>query len=178
MVKIHFKSSSHYFLIQYYYKEVSKMESNKLRKATFKTLLFFAIILLFAALNSCSTTGSMTVAPENRIAVVPDQPKKGTWESKNIVLEYEFAKEEDGTIGLIIDGKTKRRLDQVVFWVLFLDKEGRLLERETVFNSGFRSARIRAPRMQGTIERVFEVPKGTKYLAFQSQENSYRGRKN
>lgn len=151
------------------------MRSNKLKKNGFKTLLFFFIILVFAAQNSCSTTGSMTVAPENRIPVIPDQPQKGTWESKNVVLEYEFVKEE-GTIGLFIDGKTKRRLDQVALWLLFLDKEGRLLERESVFNSGFRSKRTRARRMEGTIERAFEVPEGTKYLAFQSQENPYRGR--
>ena len=151
------------------------MRSNKLKKDGFKTLLFFLIILVFAAQNSCSTTGSMTVAPEDRIAVIPDQPQKGTWESKNVVLEYEFVKEE-GTIGLFIDGRTKRRLDQVALWVLFLDKEGRLLERESVFNSGFRSKRTRARRMEGTIERAFEVPEGTKYLAFQSQENPYRGR--
>ena len=151
------------------------MEFNKLRKSVFKALLFFVIILVFAAQNSCSTTGSMTVAPENRIAVVPHQPQKGTWESKNVALEYQFVK-EGGTIGIFIDGRTKRRLDQVALWVLFLDSEGRLIERESVFNSGFRSKRTRARRMEGTIERAFEVPKGTKYLAFQSQEKPYRGR--
>jgi len=151
------------------------MKSNKLKQDAFKIFLFFFIILVFAAQYSCSTTGSMTIAPENRIAVVPDQPQKGTWESKNVALEYEFVK-ESGTLGLFIDGKTKRRLDQVALWVLFLDSEGRLLERESVFNSGFRTKRTRARRMQGTIERAFEVPKGTKYLAFQSQENPYRGR--
>jgi hypothetical protein len=155
-------------------KEVCEMESNQLRKDAFKTLLFFVIILVFAAQNSCTTTGSMTVAPENRIAVIPDQPQKGTWESKNVVLEYEFVKEE-GTIGLFIDGRTKRRLDQVALWVLFLDRDGRLLERESVFNSGFRNQRTMARRMEGTIERAYEVPKGTKYLAFRSQEKPYIG---
>ena len=152
------------------------MKSNKLKKDAFKTLLFFLIILIFASQNSCSTTGSRTtVAPENRIPVVLDKPQQGKWESKNIVLAYEFVK-EDGTIGLIINGETKRRLDQVVLWVSFLDKNGRLLERETVFNSGFRNKRIRARRMEGTIERAFEVPPGTHYLAFRTLENPYRGR--
>ena len=150
------------------------MRSKKLKQNAFKVLLFFVIILVFAALNSCATTG-MTVAPENRIAVVPDQPQKGTWESSNVVLEYEFVK-ENGTLGVFIDGKTRRRLDQVVVWLLFLDSEGRLIEMESVFNSGFRSKRTRARRMEGTIERAFEVPAGTKYLAFQSQETPYRGR--
>ena len=153
------------------------MKSNKLRKDAFKILLFFFIILIFASQNSCSTTGSMTVAPENRIPLIKDKPQQGTWESKNLVLEYDFVKAEDGTVGLIIDGKTKRRLDQVVLWVLFLDQEGRLLERETVFNSGFRTERTRARRIEGTIERAFEVPPETNYLAFQSQEQPYRGRK-
>ena len=153
------------------------MDSKKLNRDAFKIVLFFVIALVFAALNSCSTTGSMTVKPENRIAVVPDQPQKGRWESINVVLEYEFVK-ESGTLGLFIDGRTKRKMDQVALWLLFLDSEGRLLEKESVFNSGFRSSRHRDRRMEGTIERAFEVPKGTKYLAFQSQENPYSGRKN
>ena len=153
------------------------MKSIELRIETLKTLFFFSfLILLFALHYSCATTGSMTVAPENRIPVVPDQPKQGNWESKNVVLEYEFVKKE-GVIGLIIDGRTKRRLDQVALWVLFLDEEGRLLERETVYNSGFRTERTRARRIEGTIERAFEVPPGTKYLAFQSKDQPYRGRK-
>jgi len=154
-------------------KEVSNMKSNK---DAFKTLLFFLIILIFASQNSCSTTGSMTtVPPENRIPVIVDEPQQGKWESKNIALKYEFVKEDD-TIGLFIDGSTKRRLDQVVLWVSFLDEDGRVLERETVFNSGFRNKRTSARRMEGTIERAFEVPPGTRYLAFRSQENPYRGR--
>lgn len=150
------------------------MRSKRLKSDAFKVLFFFAVVIAFAAFNGCATSGH-TVAPENRIAVVPDQPQKGTWESKNVALEYEFVK-EGGVLGLFIDGRTKRRLDQVALWVLFLDSEGRLIERETVFNSGFRSKRTRARRMEGTIERAFEVPEGTKYLAFQSKEKPYRGR--
>jgi hypothetical protein len=152
------------------------MKSNKLKKDAFKILLSFLIILIFAALNSCSTTGSMTVAPENRIPVIQDKPQQGTWESTDVVLEYEFVK-EDSTVGLIINGRTKRRLDQIVIWVLFLDKQGRLLERETVFNSGFRTKRTKHRRMEGTIERAFEVPPETNYLAFQSQKQPYKGRR-
>ena len=152
------------------------MKSNKLKKDGCNNFLFFAIILIFVSQNSCSTTGSRTtVAPENRIPVIIDKPQEGKWESKNVVLEYEFVK-EDGTIGLFIDGSTKRRLDQVVLWVSFLDKDGRLLQRETVFNTGFRNQRTKARRMEGTIERAFEVPPGTHYLAFQTLENPYRGR--
>ena len=150
------------------------MDSAKLKQDTLKVLFFFTIVLAFAAFNGCATS-SHTVAPENRIAVVPDQLQKGTWESKNVALEYEFVK-EGGVLGLFIDGKTKRRMDQVALWVLFLNNEGSVIERESVFNSGFRSKRTRARRMEGTIERAFEVPEGTKYLAFQSKENPYRGR--
>ena len=150
------------------------MDSTKLKQNAFKVLFYFTIVLAFAAFNGCATS-SHTVAPENRIAVVPDQLQKGTWESKNVALEYEFVK-EGGVLGLFIDGKTKRRMDQVALWVLFLNNEGSVIERESVFNSGFRSKRTRARRMEGTIERAFEVPQGTKYLAFQSKENPYRGR--
>lgn len=150
------------------------MKSNKLKKDVFKILLFFLIILVFAAQYSCSTAGRRTVAPENRIPLTPDKPQQGSWESQHVVLEYEFVK-ENGTVGLIIDGRTRQRLDQIVVWLLFLDKQGKLIERETVFNSGFRTQRTKARRMQGTIERSFEVPPETKYIAFQSVKQPYRG---
>ena len=152
------------------------MKSNKLSTDAFKTLLLFLIILIFASQNSCSTSRIITVAPENRIPLIQDTPQEGTWESGDVFLEYEFVKEE-GTVGLIIDGRTKRRLDQIAVWVLFLDKEGRLLEKETVYNSGFRTKRTKARRIEGTIERAFEVPPETHYLAFQSKQEPYRGRK-
>ena len=152
------------------------MKANKLRTDAFKTLLFLFIILIFASQNSCSTSRSMTVAPENRIPLIQDKPQQGTWESKHVVLEYEVVKQE-GTIGLIIDGRTKRKLDQIVVWVSFLDKEGRILRRETLFNYGFRTVRTIDRRMEGTIERAFEVPPETNYLAFQSKEQPYLGRK-
>jgi len=151
------------------------MKSNNLRKDAFKTLLFLLIILIFASQNSCSTSRSWTVAPENRIPLIKDTPQEGTWESIYVVLEYEFVKTA-GSIGLIIDGRARRRMDQIVVWVLFLDKEGRLLERETVYNSGFRASRTRDRRIEGTIERVFQVPPGTNYLAFQTKEQPYSGK--
>ena len=152
------------------------MKSNALKKDAFNIFLSFLIILIFAAQNSCSTTGRTTVAPENRIPLTPDQPQQGTWESMYVVLEYEVVK-ENNTVGLIIDGRTKRRLDQIVVVVLFLDSGGRLIERETIFNSGFRTQRTKARRIEGTIERAFEVPAGSKYMAFQSIQTPYRGRR-
>jgi hypothetical protein len=158
-------------------KEAFRMKSIELRIDTLKTLFFFSfLILTFALQFSCSTAGSVAVAPENRIPLVKNTPQQGKWESRDVVLEYEFVKEE-GTIGLIIYGRTKQRLDQVAVWVLFLDKNGRLLERETVYNSGFRTKRSKARRIEGTIERAFEVPSESLYIAFQSKQQPYRGRK-
>ena len=132
------------------------------------------IILVLAAQNSCTTTRKVNIAPEDRILLTPDKPQQGTWRSQFAVLEYEVVK-QNGYVGLIIDGRTTRTLEQIVVWLLFLDEKGKLIERETVFNSGFRTKRTRARRMQGTIERAFEVPKGAKYVAFQSIKQPYRG---
>ena len=161
------------------------MKLIKLRRDAFKPLLFFIIIFVFATQYSCSTTGSTTVvAPEDRIPVVPGEPQKGTWETSNVFLEYEFVK-ESGTLGLIIDGRTKRQMAKIVLWVLFLDSDGDILERETVFNYAFRKEGTPTPRrgegsrtergVAGTLERAFEVPNGTKYLAFQDRINPYTG---
>ncbi|MGD9045954.1 MAG: hypothetical protein PVG06_19750 [Desulfobacterales bacterium] len=149
------------------------MKLNRLGQDIFKILLFFLVILTFAGLNSCAT-GPMQVAPEDRILLTPDKPQQGTWQSQFAILEYEVVK-QNGYVGLIIDGRTTRTLEQIVVWLLFLDEKGKLIERETVFNSGFRTQRTRARRMQGTIERAFEVPKGAKYVAFQAIKQPYRG---
>ena len=151
------------------------MKSNRLKKDVLKILLLLLLILVFAAQNGCSTTGRMTVTPENRIPLIPDKPQQGTWASQHVVLEYEFVK-ESGTVGLIIDGRTTRRLDQIVVWVLFLDKQGSLIERETVFNSGFRTVRTKYS-MEGTTKRAFDVPPETNYLAFRSLEKLYEGQR-
>ena len=161
------------------------MKSIQFRRDAFKTLLFFIIIFIFATQYSCSTTGSKTVvAPEDWVPVVPGELKKGTWETSNVYMEYEFVK-ESGTLGLIIDGRTKRQMAKIVLWVLFLDSDGDILERETVVNYAFRREGTSTPRrgegsrtergVAGTIERAFEVPKGTKYLAFQDRINPYTG---
>ena len=96
------------------------MKSVKLRNDAFKTLFFFLIILIFASLNSCSTSRSWTVVPENRIPMVKDTPHEGKYESKYVVFDYTFVKMAD-TVGLIIDGRAKRKMDQIVVWVVFLD---------------------------------------------------------
>ena len=152
------------------------MKSNKLRKNAVKLLLCLLLILTFAAQNSCSTKGRVMVTPENRIPLNPDRPQQGTWRTQYAVLDYEVVKLGD-TVGLIIDGRATRWLDQIVIWVLFLDKDGRLLERETVFNSGFRTLRTKERLMKGRIERAYEVPQGAKYMAFQTIMQPYRGRR-
>ena len=161
------------------------MKSIRLRQDAFKILLLVFIIFVFVSQYSCSTTGSTTVVPpEDRIAVVPGELQKGTWETRFVFLEYEFVK-ESGTLGLIIDGRTKRQMAKIALRVLFLDSEGNILERETVFNYAFQ--RVGRPGLRsgqgtrtergvsGRIERAYEVPKGTKYLAFQERINPYTG---
>ena len=148
------------------------MKSDKLRTNAFKIVLFFFLILICAFQYSCSASRRMTVAPKSRIPLIKDTTQEGTWETTYVVLEYEIVKQA-GTIGLIIDGRAKRRLDQIVIWVLFLDTEGNILETKSVFNSGYRQGPSRKRRYIGSIEKTFEMPKQTNHLAFRSLLEPY-----
>jgi hypothetical protein len=117
----------------------------------------------------------MAVAPERRIPLFESTPNAGSWESSDVALEYQYVKQTD-VIQLSVTGKAKRGYDQLNVWVLFVDAEGKVLEKQSIYNSGFRSGTSRTKPHKGTIEKTFEMPLETTHIAFQSLLQPRRGR--
>jgi hypothetical protein len=109
----------------------------------------------------------MTVAPEKRIPLIKDTPHKGSWESSDVTLEYQYVEQND-VIQLSVAGEAKRGYDQLMVWVKFVDAEGKILETKSIYNSGFRSGSSGERPRKGRIEKTFEMPPGTTDIAFQS----------
>jgi hypothetical protein len=117
----------------------------------------------------------MAVAPERRIHLFESTPHEGSWESSAVTLEYQYVK-QTGVIQLSVTGKAKRGYDQLNVWVLFVDAEGKVLEKGSIYNSGFRSGTSKQRPHKGKIERTFEMPLETTHIAFQSSWQPRLGR--
>jgi len=153
-----------------------KMRSKIIIPEALKCMFVMLSILLIAFQSSCVGPGQMTVAPERRIPLIKDTPQKGSWESNDVALEYQYV-DQAGVIQLTVTGNAKRGYDQLMVWVEFVDAEGKVLETESVYNSGFRTGSSGGKPHKGRIEKTFEMPPGTTDIAFQSSLQPRRGRR-
>ena len=76
-----------------------------------------------------------TVAPDNRITLRDGGPHTGTWESRTMLLDYEYFKQSDEIkLSLRLKIKTKARHDGYRVWVRFIDDQGKLLEEKSIWS--------------------------------------------
>jgi hypothetical protein len=113
-----------------------------------------------------------TVAAQDRIPLLQGGPHTGSWESSDVILEYQYVAQE-GSFKLNISGEAKRKYDQLSVWIKFFDAQGKVLETKSVFNSGFR---MELSRGKNAIEKTFEIPTGSTQFAFQSMLKERLGR--
>jgi hypothetical protein len=143
--------------------------------AVSKSFLVLLSFLLFAFQNSCSTPGQRTVAPQNRIPLTRDAQQGGSWESSDASLEYQYLK-ESGVTKLSFRGRAKAKYDEFIVSVVFLDADGKILERRNVYNSGYRGEIIPKKRFRQDFENTLEIPQEATHMAFQSLLRPYIGR--
>ncbi len=151
------------------------MRSKKMILELFKYKFVILSIILVAFQFSCVGPGQMTVAPERRIPLFKDTLQKGSWESSDVTLEYQYVK-QPGVIQLSVTGKAKQKYDQLSVWVLFVDAQGKILETQSIYNSGFRTEDKATKREKGTIEKTFQMLLATTDIAFQSSLKTRVGR--
>jgi hypothetical protein len=152
------------------------MRSKKIILETFKRICVIPSILWVAFQFSCVGPDIMTVAPERRIPLLKDTLQKGSWESNDVALEYQYV-EQNGAIQLSVTGKAKRGYDQLAVWVNLVDAQGKILETKNIYNSGYRAERSYGKPQKGTIEKTLEMPPGTTAIAFESMLKPARSRR-
>lgn len=129
-------------------------------------LVFFSMVL--ANCQGLQTT----VAAQDRIPLLQGGPHAGSWESSDVVLEYQYVAQE-GTFKLNIGGNAKQKYDQLSVWIIFIDDQGKLLETKSVFDSGYR---MQLSKGKDAIEKSFEIPLNSTQFAFQSMLKIREGR--
>jgi hypothetical protein len=100
-----------------------------------------------------------TVASEDRISLRQGGPHTGIWESNTILLEYQYYKLSD-EFKLSVQAKAKKKVEYDGFkvYVLFVDAEGRILERKEV--AVYR------------LDNTFEMPPEATYISLHA--NTYK----
>ena len=120
---------------------------------------FLRWVLVFSILLIACQGVQRTVAPEDRISLRQGGPHTGIWESKTILLEYQYYK-LPGEFKLNVQTKVKTQVqyDGIKVHVLFVDPEGKVLVRKEV--AVYR------------LDNTFEIPPETTFISFQA--NTYR----
>lgn len=142
------------------------MEFAKKIREEFKICILLLTILLIA----CASV--QVIEPEVRITLLGGGPHAGSWESKDVILKYEYLN-EPGLITMNIQGEAKSKYDQLTVWVFFLDAEGKVLQSRTAFNTGYLAQTPSERPCKGSTKITFEVPMETQKLAFRSNVKPY-----
>ena len=148
------------------------MNLNKVFAMVFKSCCLFFLILI--ACQSSLSNSPETIAPEARISLIKGGPYAGSWQSSDVLLEYQYYK-HPGKINLSVNGKTKHKFDELKVLVLFLDDEGKMLERKLVYARGFRQEPTIGRQYKPSFENSFEIQQEVTHLAFRSYSRPYSG---
>jgi hypothetical protein len=124
------------------------MEFKKGARRVFKLSLLLLPVFLIACQGM-----QTTVAPENRILLQDGGPHSGNWESRTMLLDYEYYKQPgEIALRLQIKIKTQARYDGYRVWVLFADDQGKILEERSIWSW----------------DNTLKIPPGTDYLSFRT----------
>jgi len=132
------------------------MELMRVIVGTFKSCLLLLSILLIACQGM-----QRTVAPEDRISLRQGGPHTGIRESKAILLEYQYYKlSGEFKISVQVKVKTKVRYAGINVYVLFVDAEGSILERNEV--------------AVYPLDNTFKMPPEVTYISFHTYRRPIR----
>lgn len=111
-----------------------------------------SFLLLLVFLIACPGM-QKTVTPEDRISLLDGGPHSGNWESRTILLDYQYYKYSgEIKLSLRIKVKTRARNEGYRVWVLFADGQGKILEEKSIWSW----------------ENTLKIPPQTVYLSFRT----------
>jgi hypothetical protein len=156
--------------------EVDNMNANEKTMTAFKLFgLSVLTILLVACTGKTFTYNGRWVAQDDRISLQAGGPHKGSWQTRDLAIEYNYEKE---TQALHISGAVTlgdhlttgfSSLDYLTLDIFALDADGIILNSELMRTFGYRRSMAFIGEM--TFDRQIDLPDGTSAIAF-----GYRGR--
>jgi len=123
----------------------------KLKQST-RTAVKSGLLLLLLLAIACQGL-QKTVKPEDRISLLEGGPHSGSWDSRNMSLDYQYHK-QSAEMKLSVRPKVKSETGYAGYeiWALFVDAQGNILEEKSIAGG----------------ENTFALPPGTTALAFRT----------
>ncbi len=147
---------------------------NKIQ-VVFKTGLW---ILLLAGLIACqsglTSYHGKTVVPDNRFELPAGAPHKGSWQTRDLLVEFQYLREQQD---LQISGLVKPqdylrhfdRLKYLFFSVHFVDAGGKVLVDKVIISAGYRVAMPEKMAFKANLK----VPPDSTAIAFSYMGDAY-----
>ncbi len=143
----------------------------KIRSFSRQACGYFYWPALAACQSGLTSYQGKTVAAQNRFDLQQGGPHKGSWQTRDLLIEYQYLREQQN---LQISGLVKPQthilnfniLKYLFFSLHFVDAEGKVLVDEAIMSAGYR---IAMPE-QMAFKANLKIPPDSTAIAF-----SYRG---
>ena len=119
------------------------------------------------------------VPADKRIPLVKNESQTGRWETFEYAMNYKYlyTQPKEGVPGAIeFSGSLKKSaggLDSLSIWMYLLDKNGRIMEIKSIYDSGYKAPRHMARSFSVTVA----APPETAGISFAHTALASRGRK-
>jgi hypothetical protein len=137
-----------------------------------------AAAFLTAALSACQSMGTVSIAPDKRIALQPAGPHQGEADTGDLVVAYAYRLLPEPEHRIEITGgirSSRIRGDYINVYLNFVDDTGHVLQRKILYSSGYkRDVYIRHP---STFDTTLPLPPETSAIAFSSYVQPSSGHK-
>ena len=139
-------------------------------------LLLLGMLLVYSACKE-DIIGTEIEAGK-RVPLVKGSQQTGEWKVFEFIMNYEYSytPSKEGAVGLIkFSGSLKKSgggIDGLTIWIYLLDGNGRVLERKSLYDSGFKAER----HMKRSFTVTLATPPETTGISFKHLAQESRGR--
>lgn len=139
-------------------------------------LLLLGMLLVYSACKE-DIIGT-EIEADKRVPLVKGSQQTGEWKVFEFIMNYEYfyTPSKEGAVGLIkFSGSLKKSgggIDGLTIWIYLLDGNGRVLERKSLYDSGFKAER----HMKRSFTVTLAAPPETTGISFKHLVQESRGR--
>ncbi len=141
--------------------------------------LSYMLVLIFLAVLGCAGVVS-SIPPERRISLVEAENNQGNFSNGSLTIQYNYSLTGGNLVvggsNMMLAGKAtyRDRFNSLDIYVAFLDTAGTVLQKKSIYSSGYRSGEGRVSNR--AFQETLEVPAGSEAITFTYSEVARSGR--
>jgi len=155
------------FLIIHSYSEQRK-HGGIMKLGKISILLLLGMLFIITGCKEDIT--GIEIKADKRVPLVKGSLQTGKWKVLEYTMDYKYlyTQPKEGTLGSIefsgLLKKSPSRLDSLSIWIYLLDGNGRVLEKKSMYNSGYKMGRYMERSLTLTV--TLAVPHETAGISF------------